>query len=100
MGHGSNGSLFLVGQVGHGSGAKNMMGQDGSKFTGQSISILQEVQEHGVQAYWILFNGVKNRKILPKLSKMALTIFLIQGSSANSERHYIVLSTHVILSHH
>ena len=81
--NGSNGSLFLVGQVDHGPGAENMMGQDGSKLT--VISILQKRSTRS----WCKHIGSSSMgvKKLPKLSKMALTVFVIQGSSAESERH-------------
>ena len=71
--NGSNGSLFFVGHVGHGSEAKNMMGQDGSKFTGQSLaSYKKDAQEHGASILDPLQWVSKNRKTLPKLSKWPL----------------------------
>ena len=51
-----------------GSGAKNKMGQDGSKFTGQSLaSYKKEAQEHGASILNPLQWVSKNRKTLPKL---------------------------------
>ena len=66
--NGSNGSLFLVGQVGHGSGAKNMMGQDGTKFNGQSISILQERSTRT----WCKHIGSSSMVIKKKTEKLCL----------------------------
>ena len=94
--NGSNGSLFLVGQVDHGSGAKNMMGQDGLKLTGQSLaSYKKEAQEHGASILDPLQWVSKNRKT-PKTLKNGFDCFC----NSRVFRRIGAPSTHVILSHH
>ena len=52
-----------------------MMSQDGSKFTAQSLaSYKKEAQEHGASILDPLQWMSKNRKTLPKLSKMATRV--------------------------
>ena len=66
---------------------------------GESRPYKKETQEHGASILdplqWL---SKKNRKTLPKLSKMALTIFVIQGFSADSERHYSVFNARHIMT--
>ena len=68
-----------------GQGQKNMMGQDGSTFTGQSLaSYKEEAQEHGVSILYPFQWVSKKLKNSAKILKNG---------------HYMP-STHVILSHH